>query len=148
MNITSRFGSSFEEADGYTLSEASQSLAALFFDLRTVHFLCSGSNFYTYHELAQELYEKTEDFYDDLVETAISYDESVQPMFVLPGDWESLGSNFAGTDEPELILLPKLEEIYDVLQNVIDYDSSVQSKLDSMMEYYDKEIYKLERAVE
>lgn len=147
--------SRFNQTNGkhlFTLSEAAQYLSALFFDLREIHFNTTGSEFYTYHELAQELYEKTEDFYDDLVETAISFDSDVSPMYVLPGDW-----SFITNDEDlstdgvvygvQNVLLDKLSTIYDILSDVQEYDSMVQSKIDSMLEYYDKEIYKLKQAI-
>ena len=147
--LTSRFNQmdSFEK---YTLSEASQYLSALFFDLRTIHFLCTGSEFYTYHELAQELYEQTEDYYDDLVETAIGYDSDIQPMYVLPGDWNFVNENDSfdtNLDSPQNLILSKLKKIYDILENVQEYDSMVSSKIDGMLEYYDKEIYKLSQAL-
>lgn len=147
--------SRFNQTNGkhlFTLSEAAQYLSALFFDLREIHFNTTGSEFYTYHELAQELYEQTEDFYDDLVETAISFDSDVSPMYVLPGDW-----SFITNDEDlstdgvvygvQNVLLDKLSTIYDILSDVQEYDSMVRSKIDSMLEYYDKEIYKLKQAL-
>lgn len=134
----------------YSLSECAQYLAALFFDLRTIHFLCTGPEFYTYHELAQELYEQTEDYYDDMVETAIGYDSDISPMYVLPGDWNFVdenGSLDTTGQTVQSLILGKLEHVYDVLECVNEYDSMVQSKIDSMLEYYDKEIYKLGQAL-
>lgn len=134
----------------YTLSEAAQYLSALFFDLRTIHFLTTGSEFYTYHKLAQDLYEKTEEYYDDLVETAIGYDSNVSPMYVLPGDWNFVdehGSFDTNGQVTQTLILDRLQKIYDVLESVNEYDSMVQSKIDSMLEYYDKEIYKLKQAL-
>lgn len=134
----------------YTLSEAAQYLASLFFDLRTIHFLSTGSEFYTYHKLAQELYEQTEEYYDDLVETAIGYDSDVSPMYVLPGDWDFVDENDSldtTGQVPQTLILDRLQQLYDVLENVQSYDSMVQSKIDSMLEYYDKEIYKLRQAL-
>ena len=146
--IQSRFNQNAEHL--YTLSEAAQYLSALFFDLRTIHFLTTGSEFYTYHELAQELYEKTEDYYDDMVETAIGYDSDVSPMYVLPGDWQFVdehGSFDTNGQVTQTLILDRLERIYDILESVNQYDSMVQSKIDSMLEYYDKEIYKLKQAM-
>ena len=146
--------SRFNQTNGkhlFTLSEAAQYLSALFFDLREIHFNTTGSEFYTYHELAQELYEKTEEFYDDIVETAISFDSDVSPMYVLPGDWsfitndEDLSTD--GIYGVQNVLLDKLSTIYDILSDVQEYDSMVSSKIDSMLEYYDKEIYKLRQAL-
>lgn len=134
----------------YTLSEAAQYMAALFFDLRSIHFLTTGNEFYTYHKLAEELYEKTEDFYDDLIETAIGYDSDISAMYVLPGDWDSVntdGSFNSNAQVPQTLILDRLEKIYDVLESVKEYDSMVKSKLDAMLEYYDKEIYKLKQAL-
>ena len=134
----------------YTLSEAAQYMAALFFDLRSIHFLTTGNEFYTYHKLAEELYEKTEDFYDDLIETAIGCDSDISSMYVLPGDWDSVntdGSFNSTAQVPQTLILDRLEKIYDVLESVKEYDSMVKSKLDAMLEYYDKEIYKLKQAL-
>ena len=115
--IQSRFNQNAEHL--YTLSEAAQYLSALFFDLRTIHFLTTGSEFYTYHELAQELYEKTEDYYDDMVETAIGYDSDVSPMYVLPGDWQFVdehGSFDTNGQVTQTLILDRLERIYDILE--------------------------------
>ena len=147
--ITSRF---YQNGNNnlYTLSEAAQYLSALFFDLRTIHFLTTGSEFYTYHELAQTLYEKTEEYYDDLIETAIGFDNDTSPMYVLPGDWDFVdksGSLSTDGKVPQTLILDRLQTIYDILENVKQYDSMVQSKIDSMLEFYDKEIYKLKQAL-
>ena len=135
----------------YTLSEVAQYLSALFFDLRTIHFKTTGNDFLTYHELAQELYEQTEEYYDDIVETAISFDNNTSPMYVLPGDWNFVDENNSLSTDGQFVqnlILDKLKAIYDVLENVKEYDSMVQSKIDSMLEYYDKEIYKLSQVVD
>ena len=147
--LTSRF---YQNGNNnlYTLSEAAQYLSALFFDLRTIHFLTTGSEFYTYHELAQKLYEQTEEYYDDTVETAIGFDSDVSPMYVLPGDWQFVDENGSLSTDGKVtqtLILDKLQKIYDVLENVQDYGSMVQSKIDSMLEFYDKEIYKLQQAL-
>lgn len=145
--VNSRF---YPNSNFYTLSEAAQYLSALFFDLRTIHFQSTGSEFYTYHKLAQELYEQTEEYYDDLVETAINFDSDVSPMYVLPGDWDFVDENGSlSTDGqvPQTLILDRLQKIYDILENVQEYDSMVSSKIDSMLEYYDKEIYKLRQAL-
>ncbi|MBR4397452.1 MAG: hypothetical protein IKS93_06345 [Methanobrevibacter sp.] len=134
----------------FTLSEIAQYLSSLFFDLRTIHFNTTGPEFYTYHSLAEELYEQTEDYYDDIVETAISFDSDVSPMYVLPGDWQFVdehGSFDTNGQVVQTLILQRLQIIYDVLENVDEYDSMVQSKIDSMMEFYNKEIYKLTQAM-
>ena len=89
-------------------------------------------------------------YYDDLVETAIGYDSDVSPMYVLPGDWDFVdenGSLDTTGQVPQTLILDRLQQLYDVLENVQNYDSMVQSKIDSMLEYYDKEIYKLRQAL-
>lgn len=147
--IESRYYQSAEPL--YTLSECAQYLAALFFDLRTIHFLATGSEFYTYHKLAEELYEQTEKYYDDIIETALGYDSDVSPMYVLPGDWNFVdehGSFDTNGQVAQTLLLERLQIIYDILECVQNYDSMVSSKIDSMLEYYDKEIYKLKQAME
>lgn len=147
--ISSRFY--MDNSRKFTLSEISQYLSALFFDLRTIHFNATGSEFYTYHELAQELYEQTEEYYDNIVETAISFDSDVSPMYVLPGDWRFVDEHGSFSTDGQVVqtlILERLQIMYDVLENVDEYDSMVQSKIDSMMEFYDKEIYKLKQAME
>lgn len=146
--ISSRFY--MDNSRKFTLSEIAQYLSSLFFDLRTIHFNTTGPEFYTYHELAQELYEQTEDYYDDIVETAIGFDSDVSPMYVLPGDWQFVdehGSFDTNGQVVQTLILQRLQIIYDVLENVDEYDSMVQSKIDSIMEFYDKEIYKLKQAM-
>ena len=147
--IKSRFNQ-MNSFNKYTLSECAQYLAALFFDLRTIHFKATGSEFYTYHELAQELYEKTDEYYDDMIETALGYDSNISAMYVLPGDWSFVdenGSFDTNSQVVQTLILERLEHIYDVLENVQDYDSMVSSKIDGMLEYFDKEIYKLKQAL-
>lgn len=148
-SVTSRFYQNGGD-NLYTLSECAQYLAALFFDLRTIHFNATGSEFYTYHSLAQELYEQTEEYYDDIIETSLGYDSNVQPMYVLPGDWNFIDDNGSLSTDGQTVqtlLLDRLMQIYDVLDNVREYDGMVSSKIDSMLEYYDKEIYKLSQAL-
>lgn len=153
LNSSRHINSRFYQNGGerfYTLSEVAQYLSALFFDLRTIHFLTTGGEFYTYHALAQELYEQTEDYYDDVVETAIGFDSDVSPMYVLPGDWNFVdehGSLSTDGQVVQTLILDRLQKIYDILENVQEYDSMVSSKIDSMLEYYDKEIYKLRQAL-
>ena len=147
--IESRFNQ-MNSFDKYTLSECAQYLAALFFDLRTIHFKATGPEFYTYHELAQELYEKADEYYDDIIETALGYDSNVSAMYVLPGDWgfvDENGSFDTNGQVVQTLILERLERIYDILENVQDYDSMVSSKIDGMLEYFDKEIYKLKQAL-
>ena len=149
--IVSRFDTKFDY-NSYSLSEVAQYLAAFFFDLRTIHFLTIGSEFYTYHSLAEDLYETTEDYYDDLVESAIGYNELFVSMNVIPDDWEVVNPNLyfdLNTNKfvPQVLIFDRLKKIFDILQNVRDYDSGIRSKLDAMMEYYDKEIYKLSRVL-
>lgn len=153
LNSSRHINSRFYQNGGerfYTLSEVAQYLSALFFDLRTIHFLTTGSEFYTYHALAQKLYEQTEDYYDDIVETAIGFDSDVSPMYVLPGDWNFVdehGSLSTDGQVVQTLILDRLQKIYDILESVQEYDSMVSSKIDSMLEYYDKEIYKLRQAL-
>ena len=130
----------------YSLSELAQYMAVFYFDMRTVHFHTQGPNFLELHEYAQELYEQAEDYYDDLIETAISFDEAVQPMFVLPGG-NSLISDWKDLTAPDTIaaMLNSVRQAFDKLEmlNKEVYPSFVQSKLDSMLEWLDKQNYKL-----
>lgn len=129
----------------YSLSELAQYMAVFYFDMRTVHFHTQGLNFLELHEYAQELYEQAEDYYDDLIETAISFDEAVQPMFVLPGDNSPI-SDWRDLTAPDTIavMLNGVRRTFDKLEmlNKEAYPSFVQSKIDSMLEWLDKQNYK------
>jgi DNA-binding ferritin-like protein len=123
-------------------------MAVFYFDMRTAHFHTQGKEFLELHEYAQELYEQAEDYYDDLVETAISFNETVQPMFVTPGDWipESIDYNRTSSDTISL-MLRSVQRLYDCLESITKevYPSFVYSKIDSMLEWLDKQNYKLQQ---
>ena len=139
-----------------TISELSNYMAMAYFDFRTIHFNTSGDSFYTYHGLAEFLYEKCEDYYDDLVETAIGNDEwvcSLGTSIIFAEDWELIDP----TDFNKISVKETKEYIYDTLVAIWDkinevyeneeYDSFVYSKLDSMKEFFDKEIYKIKQSL-
>lgn len=143
-HIFSRFFNSM--GSFYNLSELAQYMAVFYFDMRTVHFHTQGKNFLELHEYAQELYEQAEDYYDDLVETAISFNETVQPMFVTPGDCPPITdvANMIPTDTIG-VMLNGVRTVYDYLESITKevYPSFVYSKIDSMLEWLDKQNYKL-----
>ncbi len=132
----------------YTLSELAQYMAVFYFNMRTAHFKTSGDTFLELHEYAQELYEQAEDYYDDLIETALSFNETVQLMFVTPGDWipESIDYNRTSSDTISL-MLRSVQRLYDCLESITKevYPSFVYSKIDSMLEWLDKQNYKLQQ---
>ena len=145
-HIFSRFFNSVGSL--YNLSELAQYMAVFYFNMRTAHFKTSGDTFLELHEYAQELYEQAEDYYDDLVETALSFNETVQPMFVTPGDWipESIDYNRTSSDTISL-MLRSVQRLYDCLESITKevYPSFVYSKIDSMLEWLDKQNYKLQQ---
>ena len=145
-HIFSRFFNSM--GSFYNLSELAQYMAVFYFDMRTVHFHTQGKNFLELHEYAQELYEQAEDYYDDLVETAISFNETVQPMFVTPGDCPPITDvlNMTPTDTIG-VMLNGVRTVYDYLESIAKevYPSFVYSKIDSMLEWLDKQNYKLQQ---
>ena len=145
-HIFSRFFNSVGSL--YNLSELAQYMAVFYFNMRTAHFKTSGDTFLELHEYAQELYEQAEDYYDDLVETALSFNETVQPMFVTPGDWipESIDYNRTSSDTISL-MLRSVQRLYDYLESLPKevYPSFVYSKIDSMLEWLDKQNYKLQQ---
>ena len=145
-HIFSRFFNSM--GSFYNLSELAQYMAVFYFDMRTVHFHTQGKNFLELHEYAQELYEQAEDYYDDLVETAISFNEIVQPMFVTPGDCPPITdvANMTPTDTIG-VMLNGVRTVYDCLESITKevYPSFVYSKIDSMLEWLDKQNYKLQQ---
>ena len=145
-HIFSRF---FNSVGSYhNLSELAQYMAVFYFNMRAAHFKTSGDTFLELHEYAQELYEQAEDYYDDLVETALSFNETVQPMFVTPGDWipESIDYNRISSDTISL-MLRSVQRLYDCLESITKevYPSFVYSKIDSMLEWLDKQNYKLQQ---
>ena len=143
-HIFSRFFNSMGSL--YNLSEIAQYMAVFYFDMRTVHFHTQGKNFLELHEYAQELYEQAEDYYDDLVETAISFNETVQPMFVTPGNDAPITdvANMTPTDTIG-VMLNGVRTVYDFLESIVKevYPSFIYSKIDSMLEWLDKQNYKL-----
>lgn len=129
-----------------TISELAQGMAVFYFNMRTAHFKTTGDTFLELHEYAQELYEQAEEYYDDLVETAISLEEEPVAMNVTPGDWIPEGMNYNRTAEDTINLMRNsVQRIYDYLESITKeiYPSFVYSKIDSMLEYFDKQNYKL-----
>ena len=144
-HIFSRFFNSMESF--YNLSELAQYMAVFYFNMRTVHFNTAGENFLELHEYAQELYEQAEDYYDDLVETAISFNETVQPMFVTPGNWVPTNEVPYNSSSSISIMSDSVKILYDYLESIAKevYPSFVYSKIDSMLEWLDKQNYKLQQ---
>lgn len=143
--IFSRFFN--EQGRQYSLTDMAKFMAAFYFDMRTVHFCTTGNDFYTYHQLAEELYTIAEMYYDDLIETAIGYDEEIKPMFVIPEAWCNIQASDISGAETEEIISKSLMQIFDKLESIAKgkYSSFVYSKIDSMLEYFDKEIYKIKQ---
>lgn len=132
----------------YTLSELAQYVSVFYFNMRTVHFHTQGKEFLELHRYAESLYVNAEDYYDDLVEMALSFEETVQPMFVFPGDNPPITdvSNFNGSDTVSVIL-NSVRTLFDRLEmlNKDVYPAFVQSKIDSILELLDKQNYKLQQ---
>ena len=128
-----------------TLSELAQEMAVFYFNMRTAHFHTTGDTFLELHLYAEELYKQAEDYYDDLIETAISLKETVVPMHILPGDWIPEQNFDRNPYETINLLLISTQKIYDFLETINKdvYPSFVYSKIDSMLEYFDKQIYKI-----
>lgn len=143
-HIFSRFFNSM--GSFYNLSELAQYMAVFYFDMRTAHFHTQGKEFLELHEYAQELYEQAEDYYDDLVETAISFNETVQPMWIIPGGNSPI-CNVSNLDATDTIgvMINGVRTVYDSLESITKevYPSFVYSKIDSMLEWLDKQNYKL-----
>lgn len=142
-HIFSRFFQS--SISSYNLSELAQYMAVFYFNMRTVHFNTAGENFLELHEYAQELYEQAEDYYDDLVETAISFNEQIQPMFVTPGNWSPTNEVPYNSSSSISIMTDSVKILYDYLESIKKeaYPSFVYSKIDTMLEWLDKQNYKL-----
>ena len=144
-HIFSRFFNSM--GSYYNLSELAQYMAVFYFNMRTVHFSTAGKNFLEIHEYAQELYEQSEDYYDDLVETAMSFNEPIQPMFVTPGNWAPTNEVPYNGSSSISIMSDSVKILYDYLESIAKevYPSFVYSKIDSMLEWLDKQNYKLQQ---
>lgn len=144
-HIFSRFFNSV--GSYYNLSELAQYMAVFYFNMRTAHFKTSGDTFLELHEYAQELYEQAEDYYDDLVETALSFNETVYPMFVTPGNWVPTNEVPYNSLSSISIMSDSVKILYDYLESIAKevYPSFVYSKIDSMLEWLDKQNYKLQQ---
>ena len=142
-HIFSRFFNSM--GSFYNLSELAQYMAVFYFNMRTVHFNTAGENFLELHKYAQELYEQAEDYYDDLVETAMSFNETIQPMFVTPGNWIPVNSCPFNVEETINTINSSIRMLFDYLESIAKevYPSFVYSKIDSMLEWLDKQNDKL-----
>jgi DNA-binding ferritin-like protein len=145
-HIFSRFFMS-EAIEKKSLSEIAQDVAVFFFNMRTCHFKTSGKEFLELHEYAQELYEQAEEYYDDLIETAISYDEEVVPMCIVPDDWMPDYSVYDKSVQGTIDMMKDCVKIlFDRLESLKDgYSSFVYSKRDTILEWLDKQNYKLEQ---
>ena len=145
-HIFSRFLNSV--TNSANLSELAQDMAVFYFNMRTAHFKTSGDTFLELHEYAQELYEQAEDYYDDLIETALSFNEQVHPMFVTPGNWEPERMDYnRNTFDTISLMFNSVQRLYDCLESINKevYPSFVYSKIDSMLEWLDKQNYKLQQ---
>ena len=81
-----------------------------------------------------------------MVEAAISFNEDVQPMFVTPGDCTPRAdSALLGTTDAIGVMINDVRTLYDYLESINKdiYPSFVYSKIDSMLEWLDKQNYKL-----
>ncbi|MBP5422659.1 MAG: hypothetical protein J6Y78_09480 [Paludibacteraceae bacterium] len=128
-----------------TLAEIAQNIASFSFDMRTIHLNVGGSDFLSLHEYAQELYEEAEKQYDTFAEMAISFNEPVSAMNVLPGDWNSLSPKSFTIHEAVSLMLERVRALYDRLEsfNGDNYGTFVSSVKDSFLEWLDKQNYKL-----
>lgn len=144
-HVFSRFFTQAVNEEPKSLSELAQYMAVFYFNMRTVHFRSTGENFLEIHKYAEELYKQSEEYYDDLIETALSLNETITAMYVTPGDWIPEGAEYNRASWDSISLLKRsVERIYDYLENVKkDYPSFVYSKIDSMLEYFDKQNYKI-----
>ena len=143
-HIFSRFFNSVSSS--YGLSELAQYTAVFYFNMRTAHFMTIGDTFLELHEYAQELYEQGEEYYDDLVETALSFNEHPVAMYVTPGDWNPEAMDYDRTASNTIsLILRSVQRLYDCLESITRevYPSFVYSKIDSMLEWLDKQNYKL-----
>ena len=142
-HIFSRF---FGKMANVGLAELAQYFATYYFDMRTAHFKVSGNEFLEVHGYAQELYEQAEDYYDDIIETCISLKEDFVPMYVLSKNWKPDELVF-GDDVKSVVTAMRgwTQMMYDYVEAVDRerYPSFVGSKLDSIMEWLDKQCYKL-----
>lgn len=144
--IFSRFLSTGVDENNFMLFELAQYMTVFYYNMRAVHFRTTGTNFLELHEYSQELYEQAEEFYDDLIETSISFEEPITPMYVTPGGWIPEKWDYNRTKEDSINLIKNsVHRIYDYLESIDKqhYPSFVYSKIDSMLEYFDKQNYKI-----
>ena len=132
---------------GYSLSELAQYVAVFYFNMRSVHLNTAGQNFLELHGYAQELYEQAEDYYDDLAETAMSFKERIPPMCVTPSEWKPTEEIPYDSFSSICIMQDSVRILYDYLESINKetYPSFVYSKIDSILEWLDKQNYKLQQ---
>lgn len=129
-----------------TLNVIALYVAAFYFDMRGAHFLSNGTEFLEVHEFAEGLYKKAEEVYDDFIEMAISYDEMILPMFCYPDDWEFIyGKNYFNIPSIINAMRDRVQFLFDCMESIDKdiYSSFVYSKVDSVLEWLDKQNYKL-----
>ena len=127
-----------------SLADVARYVADFYFNMRDVHFFMHGKGFLEIHEYAQELYEQAEEYYDDLIETAIDFGEDVVSM----KDTEELSFSerkdydYANAASFMQANVSELMGVLEFLDETV-YPSFIYSKIDSMLEWLDKQNYKL-----
>lgn len=120
-------------------------------DIHYMHFLAAGEDFDKSHLLAQEYYERLNDEADYLAELSLEYQTTVvnyNNALSMLDNYEiedNVVYDYATIINHIIDRLTRYTNSLNELRNTID-DSDVQSKLDDMLRYWNKEIkYKLAR---
>lgn len=133
---------------GMGLSELANYLYLFGNDCRMLHLLSVGEEFLTIHALLEELYDIAFDFYDFACESAISHGETVINPSLIYNSFESnwipvTGNAFTQADSVAYIR-ENGKMLMNCIESVQDYESWVQSGIDSFAEQLDKIInYKI-----
>ena len=138
------------EQDRYT--QAAMTAVLVDNDFHYMHLMSKGEDFDKSHNLAAEYYDKIEEDVDYLMELALEVGAPIY-NFSVAGNIipEYEPEDKQGYDYPTLIscLKDKIQYYTDVLRKLrisVTEDTSIQSKLDDMLRYWEKELfYKLER---
>ena len=124
------------------LNELSNYLYLFGNDCRTLHLHAIGDEFENLHNYLQDLYEISFDFYDFACESAIAHNEEiVNPTLIyenLKNEWNPIvGDSF---DKQTIISYVRENGTYimNCIQQLDEYESWVQSKVDSYSEDFDK----------
>lgn len=119
------------------------------YNLKVLHWNVVGVSFETYHKMLEEYYEHIYDNIDMLAEYMVSKDITIPKYGTIASeeDYDFINVDEYSVSEAITICQSMFENILIYVDNIYDdLDHGIQSKLDEMYFYYDKELnYKLKQ---